>query len=102
MGAHGGQRLARMPQLPRIPGDGLHETEQARRRCPLEHARQGRAHLHRLPQGHRPPAAGHDETMMDEEKQRRTEEFRSWLFLTVFMAPILAVLIVSGWGFVVW
>jgi len=28
--------------------------------------------------------------------------FRSWLFLTVFMAPILAVLIVSGWGFVVW
>ena len=37
-----------------------------------------------------------------EESERRTEEFRSWLFLTVFMAPILAVLIVSGWGFVVW
>ena len=37
-----------------------------------------------------------------EEKQRKTEEFRTWLFFTVFMAPILAVLIVSGWGFVVW
>jgi nitrate reductase NapE len=34
--------------------------------------------------------------------QRRKEEFRTWLFFTVFMAPILAVLIVSGWGFVVW
>mgnify|MGYP006328616583 CR=1 FL=1 len=33
--------------------------------------------------------------MMEEEKQRRTEEFRSWLFLTVFMAPILAVLIAA-------
>jgi periplasmic nitrate reductase NapE len=37
-----------------------------------------------------------------EDKQRKTEEFRTWLFFTVFMAPILAVLIVSGWGFVVW
>lgn len=37
-----------------------------------------------------------------DEKQRKTEEFRTWLFFTVFMAPILAVLIVSGWGFVVW
>ena len=37
-----------------------------------------------------------------EEKQRKTEEFRTWLFFTVFMAPILAVLLVSGWGFVVW
>jgi periplasmic nitrate reductase NapE len=37
-----------------------------------------------------------------EERQRKTEEFRTWLFFTVFMAPILAVLIVSGWGFVVW
>ena len=40
--------------------------------------------------------------MMEEDQQRRTEEFRTWLFLTVIMAPILAVLIVSGWGFVVW
>ena len=33
--------------------------------------------------------------MTEDEKQHRTEEFRSWLFLTVFMAPILAVLILS-------
>ena len=32
-----------------------------------------------------------------EEKQRKTEERRTWLFFTVFMAPIAAVLIVSGW-----
>jgi nitrate reductase NapE len=37
-----------------------------------------------------------------EERQRKTEEWRTWLFFTVFMAPILAVLAVSGWGFVVW
>jgi periplasmic nitrate reductase NapE len=37
-----------------------------------------------------------------EEKQRKTEEWRTWLFFTVLMAPILAVLAVSGWGFVVW
>ena len=38
----------------------------------------------------------------DQKRSTAAEEFRSWLFLTVFMAPILAVLIVSGWGFVVW
>ena len=37
-----------------------------------------------------------------EEKQQKTEERRTWLFFTVFMAPILAVLAVSGWGFIVW
>ena len=34
VGAHEGQRLARVPQLPRVPGDGLHPPEQARRRRP--------------------------------------------------------------------
>ena len=38
----------------------------------------------------------------DNPGQRRKEEFRSWLFLTAIMAPVLAVLIVSGYGFVVW
>ena len=37
-----------------------------------------------------------------EEKQRKTEEWRTWVFFTFLMAPILAVLIVSGWGFAVW
>jgi nitrate reductase NapE len=35
-------------------------------------------------------------------KQRRTEEFRTWLLLTAVMAPVLAVALVSGYGFVVW
>jgi nitrate reductase NapE len=41
--------------------------------------------------------------MSDEDsRQRRREEFRSWLFLTAITAPVLAVLIVSGYGFIVW
>lgn len=39
---------------------------------------------------------------VEDPKQRRREEFRSWLFLTAVMAPVLAVLIVSGYGFIVW
>ena len=34
--------------------------------------------------------------------QRKKEEFRTWLFLALIMAPMLAVLIVSGFGFAVW
>ena len=41
-------------------------------------------------------------TEQEHSRQRKTEEFRTWLFFTVFMAPILAVLVVSAWGFVVW
>ena len=33
---------------------------------------------------------------------RKTEEFRAGVFLTFVMAPLLAVLIVSGYGFMVW
>jgi nitrate reductase NapE len=36
------------------------------------------------------------------DPQRRKEEFRTWFFLTFVMAPVLAVLIVSGYGFLVW
>jgi nitrate reductase NapE len=40
---------------------------------------------------------------MDEAKPHtRQEELRSFLALAVFMAPALAVLIVTAWGFVVW
>jgi periplasmic nitrate reductase NapE len=34
--------------------------------------------------------------------QRKKEEFRTWLFLALIMAPVLAVLIVSAYGFGVW
>jgi len=42
--------------------------------------------------------------MMETEdpKLRKTEEVRTWLIFPVIMAPLLAVGIVSGWGFVVW
>ena len=32
----------------------------------------------------------------------KVQELRSFLFLTVVMAPVLAVVFVSGYGFVVW
>ena len=47
--------------------------------------------LHRIP-----------EAVTPEDKQRKTEEWRTWVFFTFVMAPVLAVSIVSGWGFVVW
>jgi nitrate reductase NapE len=32
----------------------------------------------------------------------KRDEWRSFLFLTVVMAPVLAAIIVAGYGFVVW
>jgi nitrate reductase NapE len=32
----------------------------------------------------------------------RQEELRSFLFFTVVMAPVLAVVVVGGYGFLVW
>ena len=32
----------------------------------------------------------------------RKEELRSFLFLTIVMAPVLAVMVVGGYGFLVW
>jgi nitrate reductase NapE len=40
--------------------------------------------------------------MTEDPKQRRTEEWRTWVFLTVVMAPVLAVAVVSSYGFTVW
>ncbi|MCK7592671.1 periplasmic nitrate reductase, NapE protein [Pseudomarimonas salicorniae] len=33
---------------------------------------------------------------------RRSEELRAFLFITVFLFPLLSVLLVSGFGFAVW
>ena len=38
----------------------------------------------------------------DRDPSTFQEELRTFLFLTVAMAPILAVAIVSGYGFAVW
>ncbi|RZT93846.1 periplasmic nitrate reductase, NapE protein [Rivibacter subsaxonicus] len=35
-------------------------------------------------------------------EMRKKEELRSFLFLTVVMAPVLSVIIVAGYGFAVW
>jgi nitrate reductase NapE len=35
-------------------------------------------------------------------EMQKKEEFRTWLFLTAVLAPVLAVLVVSGYGFAVW
>jgi len=37
-----------------------------------------------------------------EDPQRKKEELRSFLFLTAVMVPVLSVVIVAGYGFVVW
>ena len=41
--------------------------------------------------------------MQDEQASfTKAQELRSFLFLSVVMAPVLAVILVSGYGFVVW
>ena len=39
---------------------------------------------------------------MEETQVERRREWRAFLFLTVFLAPILAVGLVASWGFIVW
>ena len=38
----------------------------------------------------------------DEKSFTKAQELRSFLFLSIVMAPVLAVIFVSGYGFVVW
>jgi nitrate reductase NapE len=40
--------------------------------------------------------------MEDREPVSKAQELRSFLFLSVVMAPILAVIVVGGYGFLVW
>lgn len=39
---------------------------------------------------------------MDDKALEKRSEWRAFLFLTVFLAPIVAVGMVSAWGFIVW
>lgn len=39
---------------------------------------------------------------MTEPANTRQEEFRSFLFLAVVMAPVIAGVVVAGYGFLVW
>jgi nitrate reductase NapE len=38
----------------------------------------------------------------DNAPSTKREEWRSFLFFTVVMAPVVAVIIVAGYGFLVW
>jgi nitrate reductase NapE len=38
----------------------------------------------------------------DREVQTKAQELRAFLFLTVIAAPVLAVLVVGGYGFFIW
>jgi periplasmic nitrate reductase NapE len=38
----------------------------------------------------------------DDAKLKKTEEWRTWVFLTVVLAPLLAVAIVGSYGLAVW
>lgn len=40
--------------------------------------------------------------MNPDDRLRKTEEWRTWLFLTVVLAPVLAVAIVGSYGLAVW
>ncbi len=37
-----------------------------------------------------------------DQRFTKTEEFRSFLFLSVVMAPVIAGIIIAGYGFLVW
>ena len=40
--------------------------------------------------------------MSDNDNLQKRREFRAFLFLTIVLAPVLAVVIVGGYGFLVW
>jgi nitrate reductase NapE len=49
------------------------------------------------------PGAPHPgEATLSEEAVTKTNERRAFLFLAVFLAPILSIAIVGGYGFLVW
>ena len=53
MGADEGERFAGMPQLPQAPAMDLTKQTPRAARIHQRYLLTGRAHLHRLPQGHR-------------------------------------------------
>ena len=48
------------------------------------------------------PGFDYEITSMEPTAVERRRELRAFLFLTVFLAPILAVGLVSSWGFIIW
>lgn len=48
------------------------------------------------------PAPDHPQPVSGAAPSTKQEEWRSFLFFTVVMAPVLAVMVVGGYGFLVW
>ena len=40
--------------------------------------------------------------MSDEGQLQKKRELRAFLFLTIVLAPVISVLIVGGYGFLIW
>jgi nitrate reductase NapE len=57
---------------------------------------------HREPCSARAMRQSSDPNSASQPPSTRQEELRSFLFFTVVMAPVLAVMIVGGYGFLVW
>ena len=49
-----------------------------------------------------PDPAARVDVIATEDPQRKREEFRAWIFVSLIMAPLMSVLIVAGYGFLVW
>jgi nitrate reductase NapE len=52
------------------------------------------------------PTIGKPGLVIDDRREvvpsTRREELRSFLFFTIVMAPVLAVVVVGGYGFLIW
>ena len=48
------------------------------------------------------PAAPADQSANENNGSTRRDELRTFIFLTVVLAPVLAVVCVGGFGFLIW
>jgi len=55
-----------------------------------------------VPPAARPTTRSNDMAPQSSAPSTRQEELRSFLFLAIVMAPVLAIIIVGGYGFAVW
>ncbi|WP_394174328.1 periplasmic nitrate reductase, NapE protein [Thalassotalea litorea] len=49
-----------------------------------------------------PKTLDHDENPALDAREEKSRERNTFLFLTIFLAPILAVVIVGSYGFFIW
>jgi nitrate reductase NapE len=76
-----------------------HYVENSHRGCKRGHSRRGEKGLYVSSDVSKPDGS---RTASPDASDTRKAELRSFLFLTVVMAPVLTVMIVGGYGFLVW